>query len=62
MHLSGTVYTVNAVVDATEREKAWHRVVLHFPDAEELFVREMPATWWPEHVSWPSAAEKQRPA
>jgi hypothetical protein len=40
-------YTFNAVIDAGDREAAWQSVVLRYPDASELFVREREANFWP---------------
>lgn len=41
------IYTYNAVVDAPDRERAWHQVVYFFADAREKFVREKPTEFWP---------------
>lgn len=50
------VFTYAAVIDAEDREKAWHDVARLFADAEELFVREKTGDFWPPADRFPEAS------
>lgn len=49
-------FSYAAVVDADDREKAWHEVARLYSDAEELFVREKSTDFWPPTDRFPQAS------
>lgn len=49
-------FSYAGVVDADDREKAWHQVARLFSDAEELFVREKASDFWPPADRFPQAS------
>lgn len=49
-------FSYAAVVDADDRETAWHEVARLYSDAEELFVREKASDFWPPVDRFPSRA------
>lgn len=49
-------FSYAAVVDANDREKAWHEVARLYSDAEELFVREKSTDFWPPTDRFPQAS------
>lgn len=51
-----------AVIDAEDRERAWHEVAGRFPDASELFVREKAKDYWPPRDRFPSPSTEFRAA
>lgn len=53
-------YSYAAVVDASDREKAWHAVASLYSDAEELFVREKASDFWPPRDRFPSPSMEFR--
>lgn len=50
------VYSYAAVVDATDRESAWQKVVRAFVDADESFVKEKWPDFWPPADRFPKAS------
>lgn len=46
-------YGYMAVIDAEDRESAWHAVVLGYPDAEEAYVKEKESDFWPPTDRFP---------
>lgn len=47
------LYSYAAVIDAADREKAWHAVAERYPDANELYVRQKDSSFWPPRDRFP---------
>lgn len=50
------IYSYAAIVDAVDREGAWHQVVEAFGDADEAFVKKKPSNYWPPADRFPKAS------
>lgn len=54
----GATYLISyaAVIDADDREKAWHAVAERYADATEQYVREKARDFWPPRDRFPKAS------